>query len=328
MIIKIMTFIISKIVDGKIINYSDSMISELDILTRKYQPNENSFSSILKTIIISMDVCISYAGNVWYADKCLKEILNLSQRGNFLELVNILKRYSVESNETTIFGIAIINKDEEILQAKISGNNFQDCTNSLMWLGDSRAYDIFNKEYKKILLSKPETESLQLAFESVINNKQIDGVGHFDILTSSTDRKMKFTSTSGEVSNITRKVFEYAIKIISKLTTPITISIKEKNRYEDIPVNMNAGEIQGISYFTSFSSDKFGVAIYNLQEKKGLLLCPQLKLESELYTIVSGNTISSTYQNFIDEIYKKHKLPMRGFVWLPDTMGFQFIANF
>lgn len=323
-----MTFIISKIVDGKFINHSDSMISDLDILTQKYAPNENTFSSILKTMIISMDLCISYAGNVHYANKCLKEILNLPKSFKIINVLDILKKHSIESNEKTIFGIAFINKDGKIIQAKIVGNNLQDYTNSLMWLGDSRAYEIFNKKYQKFLQqNKPEKESLELAFDAVIKDEQIDSVGHFDIVTSTTDQEIKFTSTSGEVTEFTRKVFEYSIKASMNLTKPQTISFKEKNKWEDIPADLEKGDVDGISYFTSSSPSKFAVAIYNLKEKKGILFCPQLKTEPEIFEVVKGDTIKILQQDFIDEIYKKYKLPMKGFIFL-NNMTMKYIINF
>lgn len=327
-----MTFIISKILDGKFINHSDSMISEKDILTGKYPPNENPFSSILKTVIISMDLCISYAGNVHYANECLKEILNLSQSFKVSDILTILKKYSIESNEKTIFGIAFIDKNGKIIQAKISGNNLQDYTDSLMWLGDSRAYEIFNKKYQELLQqNKPEKESLQLAFDSVINNEKIDSVGHFGIVTSTIDREMKFTSTTDEVTEFTRKVFEYSIKASMNLTKPKTVHIKEKNKFEPIPVDLEKDDVEGISYFTTSSPYKFGVAIYNLKEKKGILLCPQINVEPEIFEpdfgIVKGESIHIPQQDFIDEIYKKYKLPMTGMIF-HNNMTMQYIANF
>ncbi len=331
-----MTFIISKIVDGKFINHSDSMITDSVYLQTDSPPtdipNKNPFSSILKTVIIFRNICISYAGTVHYANECLKEILNLPKSYKVADILTILKKYSIESNKETIFGLAIINKNQKIRQAKIHGNNIQDYTDSLMWLGDSRAYEVFNKKYQELLQqNKPEKESLQIAFDSVINNEKIDSVGHFGIVTTTIDQEMTCTSTTGEATEITQKIFEYSMKASMNLTKQITFHWKEKNKPEPIPVDLEKDDVEGISYFTTTSPSKFGVAIYNLKEKKGILLCPQIKVEPEIFEpdfgIVKGESIRIPQQDFIDEIYKKYKLPMKGMILLND-MGMKYIINF
>ena len=144
-----MTLVVSKIIDGKFINISDSLIMDRDILTQTYNPNKNPFASILKTVILSQYACVSYAGNVYYADQCLKKILEKEQY-TISELQDILIKTSkahTKPEDRVDFALAIINKDGEVGQIKISNGNIIDHTNSLLWLGDSKAFSVFEKKF-------------------------------------------------------------------------------------------------------------------------------------------------------------------------------------
>ena len=126
-----MTLVVSKIIDGKFNNISDSLIMDKDILTQTDNPNKNPLASIWKTVILSRRVCVSYAGNVYSADQCLKKILEKEQY-TWSELLDILVKTSkshTKSGDRVDFALAFIDKKGETIQAKISNGKIIDHTN-------------------------------------------------------------------------------------------------------------------------------------------------------------------------------------------------------
>ncbi len=71
-----MTLVVSKIIDRKLHNISDSLITDTHNFEHTYKPNMDMFTSILKTAIVHRHLCISYAGTVKVADDCLNQIIN------------------------------------------------------------------------------------------------------------------------------------------------------------------------------------------------------------------------------------------------------------
>ena len=326
-----MTLVVSKIIDGKFNNISDSLITDKDILTQTDNPNKNPFASILKTVILSRRVCVSYAGNVYSADQCLKKILEKEQY-TWSELLDILAKTSkshTKSGDRVDFALAFIDKKGETIQAKISNGKIIDHTNSLLWLGDFIAFQIFEKKFRELISSGTnESTSMMYAFNAVINNKTIKSVDHFQIRVTS--KEETFTNKK---SSFTETIFNYTELLNAELNKDITFHT-EPNQFTSLPLDPEK-DLKGISIFVTRSPYKFGIAVYSISEGKGILLCPQLKLGLEIYEfkehpyqIVKGQLIESNYQNFIDEIYKKHKLPMTGLIWSRDSLGFKPINNF
>lgn len=326
-----MTLVVSKIIDGKFNNISDSLIMDKDILTQTYNPNKNPFASILKTVILSRCVCVSYAGNVYSADQCLKKILEKEQY-TWSELQDILVKTSkshTKSEDRVDFALAFIDKNGETVQAKISNGEIIDHTNSLLWLGNSMAFQKFEKKFNELISSGTnESESMMHAFKAVIDDKTIKSVDHFQIRVTSKEETL-----TNKKSSFTETIFNYTELLNAELNKDITFHTKP-NQFTSLPLDPEK-DLIGISLFVTRSPYKFGIAVYSISEGKGVLLCPQLKLGLEIYEfkeqpyqVVKGQLIESNYQNFIDEIYKKHKLPMTGLIWSSDSWGVKQINNF
>ena len=315
-----MTLVVSKIIDGVLHNISDSLITDTMNLSHTYQPNEDMFTSILKTAIIHRHLCISYAGTVEDADNCLDEIIN-KKSYTARWVVKYIKKVTLNSNNETQFIVCFI--DNGILrQWKIVNGELFDFTNSLLCIGDPRAIKVFEKKFNELVTSgTKESDAMRFAFNSILADDSIESVGHVAIHVKSQKR----TINKGKLS-WDEIIFNYSEEIISKLKHDITIKSKPE---ETANLHVNPTEdLTGMSMFVTDDPNKFGIAIYSLSHKKGLLLCPKLDLRRIVLKTVKGETIESSYQNFIDDIYKKYNLPMRGLIWLPDVWGVKVITNF
>jgi len=316
-----MTLVVSKIIDGTLHNISDSLITDKDNFEHTYKPNKDMFTSILKTAIIHRRVCISYAGTVKVADDCLNEIIN-KKSYTIKWVVEYIKKITLNSNNETQFVIYYIDDDGEVHQWKIVNGDLLDFTNSLLCIGDPRAIEVFEKKFNELINSgTKESYAMRIAFDFTLADDSIDSIGHFPIHVKS--RKM--TLSKGN-SNHDEIVFNYSEMMISQLKHDMPLKLKSEG-IVNLPVNPTE-DLTGMSMFVTECPNKFGIAIYSLSHKKGLLLCPKLNLRRIVFKTVKGETIESSYQNFIDDIYEKYKLPMRGLIWLPDVFGFKTIMNF
>lgn len=312
-----MTLVVSKIINGKFINISDSQIMEY-VFKPNLQPNPESFNGVVKTVIIHSRLCISYAGNVFYANKVLKEILELHDF-TLCEINILLLRSNCESNHQTIYLAAYIAKNERIQQSMITQGQVVDFTDRLIFLGDPKAYKVFENKLNELKASgdKKEEDCMKEAFDNVIKDKTVESVDHFKIVVTNQDGPNKVADT-----------FEYNIHFESHSTKPVTVKFKKAGEYVDIPMNPSNEGFKGTSMFVSRINTMFGFAIYDLEKESGVLFCPQLKIGIEHFKIIKGKTIKATYKKFLDTIYEKYKLPLEGFVWLDDSFGIQYISTF
>ncbi len=316
-----MTLVVSKIIDGKLHNISDSLITDKDNFEHTYKPNKDMFTSILKTAIVHRRICISYAGTVKVADNCLNEIIN-KKSYTIKFVVEYIKKITLNSNNETQFVICFIDDDGEIHQWKIVNGDLLDFTNSLLCIGDPRAIKVFEKKFNELINSGiKESDAMRIAFDFTLADDSIESVGHFPIHVKSEKR----TLSKGN-SNHDETIFNYSEMMISVLKRDITFKTKS-GEFVDVPINPDE-DLTGMSIFVTECVNKFGVAIYSLSHKKGLLFCPKLDLKRIVFKTVKGETVESTYQNFIDDIYKKYKLPMRGLIWPSGSFGFRTIKNF
>jgi len=316
-----MTLVVSKIIDGTLHTISDSLITDTANFEHTYKPNKDMFTSILKTAILHRRLCISYAGTVKIADDCLNTIIN--KNSYTIEwVIEYIKKLTQDSNNETQFIICFIEDDGKIRQWKIVNGQLLDFTDSLLCIGDPKAIKVFEEKLNESISSgTKESLAMDFAFNSTLADESIESIGHFPISVKSQKR----TLSNGE-SKHDEIVFNYSEMITSVLKHDITFQTKP-GEFVDVPINPDE-DLTGMSVFVTECVTKFGVAIYSLSHKKGLLFCPKLDLKRIVFKTVKGETVESTYQNFIDDIYEQYKLPMRGLIWSSGAFGFKIIKNF
>jgi hypothetical protein len=97
---------------------------------------ENPTEGAIKTIILTDDLCVSFAGEIEYAENAFMEI---GERKNIDEVIGILHRYHNISNQKTEF--LVCSGNPESLIHKIKNGESKEVNSS--WIGDSVAFNSF-----------------------------------------------------------------------------------------------------------------------------------------------------------------------------------------
>src|SRR5688500_18747112 len=104
----------------------------------------NPSEGMIKSIIISPDICVSFAGNFDEAENAFKEI----QAGESLDkIMEILKRFHKLSNYKTEFLLCYGQPEPTIY--KFKNNEYGPVTSS--WIGDQKAFNRFQESMNGIV---------------------------------------------------------------------------------------------------------------------------------------------------------------------------------
>jgi len=291
-----MTLVVCKIINDNLYIESDSKLT----LVSPYDGEKEGqprFCSILKTAIIHPSICISYAGHVQNAEDALKECLKAEIKDTADNIIDILLN-ATKSKNNTEFALGLISNSKPIL-IKIANGKTEIYDKSILWLGSSKAYDLFEKKYDELIKSKiPEGQSLQVAFDSVIENKEIEVVDHFHI------------SVSIDKTSLQQPAFHYEEKVIINLGQA-TMRVGTESTL--IPFGTTENGASGASYFVSVSPEFPGVAVHFPFENMGILFCPQIALDGKYFKHVQGEKFTLSGKEFLEKIKEKYGIPMRGF---------------
>jgi hypothetical protein len=142
-----MSLIVARKEGNQIAIVSDTKLTypNHEIKGQKESPKEG----ILKTIILSTNLCVSFAGEIEHAENALREIEN---NCNFNEVVEILYKYHKISNHQTEFLVCSANPNPII--HKIKDNESKEVQTS--WIGDR---DAFNSFQESMMGTKKGTKS-------------------------------------------------------------------------------------------------------------------------------------------------------------------------
>ncbi|SRR6266542_6581371 len=105
-----------------------------DIKGQKNNPSEG----VIKTVIINPNLCVSFAGDIDYAEKAIKELNN---NHSIEETIKILEKYHNRSDYKTEF-LVCAGKPSPIIH-KIKVNESKDVHSS--WIGDIKAFSSFQE---------------------------------------------------------------------------------------------------------------------------------------------------------------------------------------
>lgn len=258
-----MTLVVGRIEGKNIFIESDSKISDENLA------KHNPLYGMLKTIIISPFLCISFASNnINFVEDALKSFFektdwSADKLSNIDTLLNMLLAVNKKSNNTTDFALASITNGEPML-FKIS-NGIIERGITHFWLGNINGFNIYQREYLSLDENISIEQKMQLAFEKVINEPSLTDIGDFHI------------STYVEEKIASIPVFLYRIKVISIMTESSLITFNKANESVPVPIiGTAAGGSFAISYFTTVTPNFHGVAIHFFQGNLGVLFCPQL----------------------------------------------------
>jgi Tfp pilus assembly protein PilF len=93
---------------------------------------------VIKSRLINKDVCVSFAGNVYFADEAFKQISDLS---DINEICNILLDFNKSSQNGTDFIVSIGKPDFKIFEIK----NCKISDVQTAWIGSQQGFNLFQK---------------------------------------------------------------------------------------------------------------------------------------------------------------------------------------
>ncbi|MCK5311852.1 MAG: hypothetical protein KAJ62_07075 [Desulfobacteraceae bacterium] len=287
-----MTLVVARIVEENIYIESDSKITDERLV------RSDPLCGLLKTLILHPFICVSFAGNVHFAELALKKFFD-QRIGDINILLSMLREINLESDNSTDFIVATILGRVPRLFKVSDGTVTKDIEHA--WIGDHEGFEIYQKETHSIDDDIPLKDKMQKAFRSVIDNSDLTTIGDFHISTSLNHK-----------INPGHPVFLHDLKIEIDITEPQTIRFKKKSEPQPIPLGTTAGGSHGISYLNTVSPEFHGVAIHFTHGNFGVLFCPQLDLKGIIINNVKG-------RDFVDKINYEFNIPLQGFIKMNDT---------
>jgi len=284
-----MSLVVAKKIDNYLQIVSDSK------LTAEEQIYGNPFLfGTLKTIITSVNTCISFAGlvekdGINYPKIAFEKIFD-TESMPLTDILEILTDVQKQSKYETDFIVAHQN-DDIIRLIKIQNGQLYEGYDTF-WIGDIDGFNVFqteflNKSSDKDLTGEEKSSVMFDAFTQVINNATVKSV---DGLLVSIFNKNGY--------------FEYLEGINLDIHKKTTIKPKQS---KVLPFGEAEDGSFGIAYFTNEKDNPFAIATYFPQGRMGVLYAPQLSLERILIKDVSD-------EEFVKIIKEKYKTELSGFI--------------
>ena len=281
-----MTLVIGRIFDNKIRVTSDSKIMDSTVV------RNNPLLGNIKSIIINPQICLSFAGNVFFAEKLL-QLYYSGKISKLDELIYECLKINRESNDETDFMIASLMNGERKL-IKISGYQlYQGIQNA--WIGDNIAFNNYQEHYHSDKSNNDEFSKMESALASVIKDEKIESVSDFQISVETVYH-----------DNMKGYFFVYATKT-SMSYAKQTFKVTNEN-FLVIPFGGPEIGAYGITYLRSIHILKPAIAIHFPQGKFGVLFYPQNSYNKAIIRKIEDG------EEFIKEIKEEFGIPLEGLI--------------
>lgn len=286
-----MTLVVARIDGCNIYINSDSKITD-DRLVRT-----DPLCGLLKTLILRPFVCVSFAGNVKFAESAIRIFFD-RKIDDINSLLCLTLDANVESECSTDFLVATVIERTPLL-FKVANKKIT--REKVAWIGDKDGFEFYQQEFNTRYVDLPMKDRARKAFQAVIDNPDKSTIGDFHI------------STILDYEIYPRHpVFIHEEYIEVHVTESQVINCKEGEQWGSVSLGTVGGGSHGISYLRTVSLDFHGVAIHFTHPKFGVLFCPQLKFGGILIRDVDG-------RDFANRIKSEYGIPLRGFIKLDDT---------
>jgi hypothetical protein len=288
-----MTLVVAKKVLDSIVIVSDTKVT-LERRSTVYNPDESlqlvkgkpdfEDSETLKTLILSPEICVAFAGNVRRAIDIIKRLVQTNQYTNITSLLNQLEKEiskDVTDDEKVEFIVGQIGKDSCDLYT-INDGGIQ--SKIACWIGSQDAFHLYQR-----LLPRLDNDDIDefKDYPSIYINAQLGSMilaMRYLIDVDEEDKKGKNQNDVGGLAlavKSTKNGFKYLVQSLNShgphsevVTTSAGIrggSVVDKNM-------IDAADIGGYTYsiLTSRGAGQGCVGIYIYQNKTGMLYAPLL----------------------------------------------------
>lgn len=281
-----MTLVVGRIENEKIKFISDSKVTDQNSV------RNNVLSGNLKSWILTPSLCVSFAGNTFYAEKFLSDYYDKKIK-TVQDLLLYLLKLNNESNDETDFCVGTLFNNAPKLY-KISGRRIEDNLKTI-WIGDRIAFNKYQETYHETESDNP-FDKMEKAFSVVVNDGTIDTVSDFQI-----------SSVTVYHEGLQSLMFIYDFKTMMNFA-PGTITLDSNNPRAHIPFGGPEEGGFGNSYLRSINVHTAGIAIHFPQGKFGVLFCPALNQNK---AIIIKNEDG---EDFANEVFKKYGIALEGLV--------------
>lgn len=263
-----MTLVVARLEGDSAHIFSDSK------LTYRTGDSVPYLDGMLKTVIVKLEVCISFAGDVGYAKKAIAHLIK-EKFESVIGILNYLIEVHRESNLQTEFGIVSNISKEPALFCIKDGKFGRNLTH--FWLGD--AFSQYQKHYLQCDEDIEVKHKMRQAMENVIHDGNVGSVGGFLVSVSTDHDNYSFTENS---TGNTRPIsgFSYEAYYSATISDVETIPNMEQGKWYDIKrASKGYAVSDSVSTFKSISPCHPGIAFYYRQANAGFLFCPNLQIE-------------------------------------------------
>ena len=282
-----MTLIICRQIKEKIYIVSDSKVTDKDAV------RNNPLTGNLKSLILNPYLSLSFAGNIYYAEKIL-ELFYSNRISNLQQLVLQCLKANIESNNETDFIIASLENGNRVI-IKISNKTTQQNQQNA-WIGNPEAFNKFQEYYHTAESDKKESSKISSAFKSVIKNEEIENVADFCLSIETVYQE-----------NIKKHCFIYEMSAEVSFA-PATITLTKENQSQIIPFGGPEKGAFLALYMRSFNLLKPAIAIHFPEGKFGVLFCPSINLNKAIVVKEPDG------EKFMEIVLEKYGINLEGLV--------------
>lgn len=288
-----MTLVIGKVSSRNTIRiFSDTAITD-DLTTKRTK----YLDGVVKTVIYTEKISISFAGTNVYADEVMNLLFAHSNKLDIRVLIPFLFNFHKQKNEDIEFLIGNIQYNA-VGFIKISGGNCE-INEKSSWIGDYEAFCRFQKEFHLLQSNKSAEQSLfkitEDAFLSVILDTEIRTVYGPIVVVEDTPNGLEYMLKT------------HAIRDRSCIITITPMSMHK--------LDFGTAKEGSFSYscFTSSNFKKPALGYYYYEAKLGIFSYPEQSRYFKMYKNLKGNA-------FIKAIMDDYKIKLEGVIFEDSSM--------
>lgn len=296
-----MTLVVARKTDEILQIESDSKINDRNTV------RNGPFLGVLKTLIITPNLSISYAGRIRPAEIALEEVFKLST-WNSRQLYQHLLQANIESDNETDFLVCFTHGLKSSITKIADGMISED--QQYAWIGDHEAYQFFNEKRLRLIADGSDHIDAQTqAFRAVIETPELHTVDGYHV---SVGTQCVTENDKGVLKDV--RILQYLLRTELKLNRDVPQE-NSNSEYMTVKFGAAAEGTHALSSLVSNSPNQPAIAMHYPHGNMGIAYFPKKG--------VHGLTIEGvTPTQFVQYLNTEFKIPLRGILICDSTASF------
>ncbi len=249
--------------------------------TNKHYRENHPDTGVIKSVILSPKLCVSFAGDMDYVEEAIKRINQLQDFEHIAECLLNINGESIKSGHDTEFIIAYFNGKPKLMEVKNNSINY--VQNS--WIGSQIAFEKFQKEYLEKTISGKFAPFFEIrktpdgfteeqgkrytrlfsSMKQVIDDESLEEVGGYIVPVFYTENSFKYGSyVSAYRRPINEKELNKAISFTGAVEGGYCVNFFSNN-IDSIAIHLFQGKL-GIHYYKNEIGMYYPNLYYNYDE--------------------------------------------------------------